>query len=100
MMGIKNWVQRKLGVELLDSRVSRLEELEMFTLQDVVDRLSDAMIILTNDGQRLENIRVTVPHDKKGILILGRNSVISGGIFSGQKTRTIIEPIEDEFSEL
>ena len=95
-MGIKSWIQRQLGIELLDSRTSRLEELEMFSLQDVVDRLGESMVILANDGQTLENVDVIIPPDKNGILVLGSHTTVRGGFFRPPKTKTTVEIIEDE----
>jgi len=95
-VGIKSWLQRQLGIELLDSRTSRLEELEMFSLQDVVDRLSESMVVLTGTGQILENVDIITPPDKTGILVLGDHTMIRGGFFRSPKTKTTVEIIDDE----
>ena len=69
----------------------------MFTLQDVVDRLSESMIVLTSEGQILKDINIIVPPEKTGVLVLGRNTLIQGGFVRGVKTRTITEVIEDGY---
>jgi len=96
-MGIVRWLQHKLGIELLDSRVSRLEELEMFTLQDVADRLSDSMIVLAGDNQVITDLDIRVPDGKKvGVLVLGNYTMVSHGFLRPQKTKTTIEYLDEE----
>lgn len=97
--GIKNWIRNQLGINLLDSRTTRLEELEMFSLQDVVDNLSESMVVLAGKGQVLHDVNVVVPNNKTGLLILGDYTRIERGEFKSQKTRTTVEVI-DEHSEL
>ena len=97
MMGIKSWIQRQLGIELLDSRTSRLEDLEMFSLQDVVDKLSESMIVLTSEGQILKDVNIVVPPEKTGVLVLGKNTMVQGCFIRGVKTRTITEVIEEDY---
>ena len=96
---IANW----LGVPSIRERVNRLEELEMFSLADVCDKLSESMIVLTGDGQVLRDVDIVVGTDKKnGVLVLGNNTRIEGGYFRPPKTRTIVEMVDDEnkYSEL
>ena len=99
-MGIKSWIRRQLGIELLDSRTSRLEKLEKFSLQDVVDRLSESMVILTGEGQTISDTNIIVPPHKTGVLVLGKNTAIQGCLVRGVKTRTIIEVDDEEYQSL
>ena len=102
-MGIRAWLQRQLGINDLYSRTLYLEKLEQFTLADVVERLSESMIVLTGEGQVLRNVDVVVgENNKTGVLVLGNNTRIEGGYFRPPKTRTIVEMVDDEnkYSEL
>lgn len=92
-----DWIKRKLGIELLERKVQRLYKLEWYTLADVVDRLSESMIVLTSEGQKLNNAYITVPHTKSGILVLGKDTIVNGCIIRGEqiRTTTITEPIDN-----
>ena len=96
-MGIRTWLQRQLGIKDLYSRVIYLEKLEQYTLADVVDRLSESMVVLTGEGQVLKDVDIVIGTDKKnGILVLGNNTRIERGYFRPPKTRTIVEMVDDE----
>ena len=88
-----NWLKKKLGIPSLDYRLQRLEELEHFTLANIVDKLSESMIVLAGNNQMLENVNITVPFDKNGVLVLGDHTIIRGNKVDATPYRIIKEPI-------
>ena len=94
-MGLKTRIVKWLGIPSLRVRVNRLEELEMFSLADVCDRLSESMVVLTGTGQTLRDVEVIVGGDKTGVLVLGNYTTIQGGLFRPPATETVTRVIED-----
>ena len=90
---LKRWLKKKLGIPSLDYRLQRLEELEHFTLANIVDKLSESMIILAGNNQTLENVNITVPLDKSGVLVLGDNTLIRGSKVEATPYRIVKEPL-------
>ena len=88
MMG---WLKRRLGIDYLESEVERLQNLEHFTLADVINSLKDSMLVLGNDNQTLQDIHIIVPPDKTGVMILGSHCFIKGGYVTPARTKITTE---------
>ena len=85
------WLKRKLGIEFLEERIARLEELEHFTLANIADRLSESYIILTNEDQKAIGNFIVVPPNKSGILVLGKHVLVQNCRIEPAKSRTVTE---------
>lgn len=75
--------------------MEHLENLEHFTLADVVEKLKPSFLILAADDQRLINTQIEIPPDKIGVIVLGNHAIIQGNMFKATKVKTtvITEPI-------
>jgi len=91
------WIKKKLGITLLENELQRLYELEHYALADVVDSLSESMVVIGGEDITLQDVRIKVPQDKKyGVIILGKHNIISGAHIDHRLTRTTTEYVDDE----
>ena len=71
--------------------ITHLEELERFTIAEVVSKLSENMVIITGDGNDMIGTNIVIPEDKNGLLFFDasnctiRDCVIQS---SNQKVKT------------
>ena len=90
---LKRWLKKKLGINSLDYRLQRLEEIEHFTLANVVDKLSESFMILTDKNQLCIDNHITVPFDKSGVILLGEKAIVSGCVVDSQLYKITKEPL-------
>jgi hypothetical protein len=82
---IKNFLKKILGITDLENKIKYLEELDKFTLSDVVNNLSKSYLIMAHNQQQAYGNHIVVPADKSGVLVLGKNSVIANCWIESQK---------------
>jgi len=91
------WIKKKLGITQLEKTVAFLMRLEHFTLSDVVDRLSEAYVILADEHQVLEGTHIVVPSGKKGVILLGMSGIVRNCAVRPEvtETTTVVKSLEE-----
>ena len=86
---MKSWIQRRLGIDVLNQRLAVLDSQQKWNIEKIIDGIRGHYVVLANDHQSLHNTIIKIPEDKDGILLLGNNIMVAGCYVSGE-----LDPIE------